>query len=195
MIIEQFDGLLLHHIESPEAGAVWRAEFSKTYCKVFEGEPYLEKFDEAQAAEIFDTLLAAPGNVTLILAHGHEVVGFGAAVPLIRRPDVAPHLTGLVPLKHTMYLAEMGVLAAYRGRRLGKRLVMARLQLIDQDNYTHVVLRVSEKRKASRVMYQALEFEDMGVDMVVHSLRIDGEQRSDLRTFMSRVLSQVTLDE
>ena len=114
-----------------------------------------------------------------------------AAIPLENKKSVATELTGLVPLRHTMYLAELGVLPEYRGRKIGRTLVRERLNLIDRDSYSHVVLRISADNTPSGEMYKALGFTDMGVYMEVKSRRTDGETRADRRQFLSRVLSQV----
>jgi hypothetical protein len=70
-----------------------------------------------------------------------------------------------------------------------------RLAIIDRDRYSHVVLRVADGRTSSFAMYRSLEFTDMGVSMLVHQRRTDGRVRADRRHFMSRVLSQVHVQD
>ena len=69
------------------------------------------------------------------------------------------------------------------------------LRRIDHNQYSHVVLRISQDNTPSGEMYKALGFTDMGVYMDVRSLRMDGEIRPDRRLFLSRVLSQVHIEE
>jgi ribosomal protein S18 acetylase RimI-like enzyme len=107
---------------------------------------------------------------------------------------VATELTGLVPIQHTFYLAELGVLEQYRGKGLGRLMVKERVRLIDRDRFSHVVLRVSMNHNPSSELYQAMGFEEMGVHMDVSAMRTDGRVTTDRRMFMSRVLSQVDVD-
>ncbi len=195
LITEMDSGIEIHRVADPDEAAWWRDGVAEGYCRVFGGFPYFERYEPDQAAAIYDKLLATPNHIVLVAADGEDVAGFAAAIPLVHRPDVAHQLQGLVPLRHTFYLAELGVLPEYRGRRIGRTLVRERLRLIQDGPYSHVVLRVSADNTPSGEMYKALGFTDMGVYMDVRSPRVDGEVRADRRLFLSRVLSQVDLDE
>ncbi|MBT3218977.1 MAG: GNAT family N-acetyltransferase [Proteobacteria bacterium] len=185
------DDLALHHVQ--HAGHMWIDRFAVTYQRIFAGEPYLEHFTLDEAREAYRKLTNTPNNITLIIADKRNtVVAFAIAIPIRFKYSVASELSGLVPLNHTMYLAELGVLPTHRGRGMGRQLVMHRLKLIDRNNFTHVVLRVSELREAY-LLYEGLGFEDMGVWMEVTSKRVDGTVGTDRRLFMSRVLSQVPI--
>ena len=70
-----------------------------------------------------------------------------------------------------------------------------RIGQIDRALFSHVVLRVAEGRSASFDMYRSLDFEDMGVSMVVRQRRTDGTVKADTRHFLSRVLSQVQIED
>ena len=188
-------GIAIRQIQSREEADRWRDGVVAGYIKVFSGFPYYERWYPAEAERIYDTLLSTPGSVVLVATVNHEVAGFAAAIPLVHKPSVANQLTGLVPLRHTFYLAELGVLEEYRGRRIGRTLVRERIRRIDRNQYSHVVLRISANNTPSGEMYKALGFTDMGVYMDVHSVRTDGERKSDRRLFLSRVLSQVQLGE
>lgn len=189
------EGIAIHRIANAAGLARWREGLVATYVEVFSGFPYFEQFSAEEAAAIVDRLFAAPGHIVLVAVDDDRVVGFAAAIPLVHMPSVAHQLTGLVPLRHTFYLAELAVLPAYRGKRIGRNLVRARLSHIDRTQYTHVVLRISADHTPSGDMYKALGFADMGVYMDVRSRRVDGEVRVDRRLFLSRVLSQVDLGE
>ena len=84
-------------------------------------------------------------------------MGFGIGAPASSKPDIARDLRGLLPVPHTYYLAELGVLESARGDGLGKTLVAQRLELIDHQKFTHVVLRVSAIRNLSYDMYMVLQ--------------------------------------
>ena len=195
MIVAEIDDIAIRRITSREDAARWRAGFIGTYQTVFSGFPYFERFYPSEAEGIYRTLVGTGENITLVATRGEtQVVGLGAAVPLATRPEVAAHLTGLVPIKHTFYLAELGVLEPYRSRQLGRSMVQERLRLIDAERYSHVVLRVSMNHTPSGEMYKAMGFEEMGVYQDVSAMRTDGKVTSDRRMFLSKVRSQVPLD-
>jgi ribosomal protein S18 acetylase RimI-like enzyme len=155
----------------------------------------LSGFFPSEAEGVYQKLTSTPGQVTLLATMGDSsVVGFGVGIPLKGMASVAQELDGLVPIRHTFYLAELGVLPKYRGKHIGRTLVRERLRLIDRACYSHVLLRVSTNNTPSSEMYRAMGFEDMGVYMDVNSMRTDGRVSTDRRFFMSHVLSQVPLD-
>jgi ribosomal protein S18 acetylase RimI-like enzyme len=196
MVIRELDnGVVLRRIESEAEAVPWRASFIGTYQTVFSGHPYFERFSPSEAEGIYQKLTQTPGNITLLATRGpSSVVGFGIGIPLKYKKSVAAELTGLVPIDHAFYLAELGVLPKYRGQHLGRTLVRERLKLVDQERYTAILLRVSVSHHASAEMYKAMGFEDMGVYTEVRGMRTDGRVASDRRLFMARVLSQVQLD-
>lgn len=196
MLLETLDdGIQIHRVTGPADVARFHDGFVEAYREVFALPPYEERFTADEASRVWRMLTRAPHHITLIAVDDGRVIGFGVAIPLHATNKVARNLHGLVPPRHTMYLAELGILPDYRGRKLGKYLVKQRIKLIDQGNFSHVVLRVADGRTSSFEMYRSLDFTDMGVSMQVSQRRTDGEIRSDERHFMSRVLSQVRLDD
>ncbi len=194
-IAELSDEVVIRRIVTPDDVARWRGGFVGAYQTVFTGFPYFERWYPSEAEGVFRRLVAASENVTLLATRGEtQVVGFGVAVPLNEKPAVATVLTGLVPVKHTFYLAELGVLEPWRGKGIGRELVRERLRLIDENRYSHVVLRVSANHSPSSEMYKAMGFEEMGVYMDVSAMRTDGKVTTDRRMFLSKLLSQVPLD-
>jgi ribosomal protein S18 acetylase RimI-like enzyme len=180
------------HVDTLDLVETWRDGFAQAYPAVFTGAPYFEKISRKDALLVWDTLTETPEHITLVAANpAGEVLGFGIAIPLLRQRDVAIALTGLIPVPHTFYLAELGVCPEARGRGLGRTLVHRRMALINKELYTGAVLRVAEGRNTSRLMYEEMGFEDMGVDMAVKVTRVDGESRTDRRLFLHCVLSQM----
>ena len=102
------------------------------------------------------------------------------------RADVTRELRGLLPVRRSMYLSELGVLPRYRGSGLGRQLVQLRLQLIDKQRFDHVTLRTSASRDGAYSMFMQLGFVDMGVYMEVRSRRTEGEVSTDRRLFLSK---------
>jgi len=190
------DGIRIVHVQTSEQVVRWRDSFARAYPTVFEGPPYFEQFSSDDAVAIWDRFTQMPETITLLaVSPENAVVGFGIAIPLRVQKDVATQLSGLIPVNHTFYLAELGVLPTHRGRKLGRTLVWWRMHLMDLERYEGVVLRVAEGRNASMMMYQAMGFEDMGVYMDVNSTRTDGTIRSDRRLLLHCVLSQVDIDK
>ena len=194
MVIKEIEGgIAIHRIASSEDWERWMPGLVAAYHTVFSGFPYFERYLDDEVHGTFSALASASGGIVLVAADGDTVAGFSAAIPLHHKASVANQLTGLVPIQHTFYLAELGVLPQYRGRKIGRNLVRERLRLIDPDQYSHVVLRISTDNTPSGEMYKALGFFDMGVTMHVTRRRQDGEVRQDERLFLSRVLSQVPM--
>jgi len=189
------DEIELLHLATKDTIAQWKDRFTTAYQAIFAGDPYFEAFSKQEAETIYDSLTRIPGNITIIAVDASGgIAGFGIAVPLTFNISVSQELTGLIPLPHTMYFAELGVQNNCRGRGLGRALIKARLDLIDTDRYSHVVLRVASEKNPSYDMYLSMGFEDMGVYMSVSTKRIDGTMKTDKRLFLSRVRSQVKLE-
>jgi ribosomal protein S18 acetylase RimI-like enzyme len=195
MVIEEIDDVTVRRLVTPEDVAQWRPGFIGAYQTVFSGFPYFERWYPSEAEGVYRRLVATDGNVTLLATRGEsQVVGFGVGIGLADKPAVASILTGLVPVKHTFYLAELGVLDPWRGKGIGRTLVRERLRLIDSARYSHVVLRVSMNHNPSSEMYKAMGFEEMGVYMDVSAMRVDNKVTTDRRMFLSKLLSQVPID-
>ncbi|MDG1480739.1 MAG: GNAT family N-acetyltransferase [Myxococcota bacterium] len=188
-LLERPDDIRIVRILSPEGATPYRASFVGAYQTIFSMPPYNERFTPEEAKGVLHRSLHTPEHLTLLAIKGkRQVVGFGFAVPVMARRDITRELSGLIPLRHSFYLAELGVLESARGTGLGSMLVRQRLENIDTDRYTHVVLRTSATKTTSYNMYLRLGFDDMGVYMEVPSLRQDGRETTDRRLFLSRVL-------
>ena len=190
IIAERPDGIRIVRVHRPEDASVYRASFAGAYQDVFSEPPYNERFFPSEAQSILLRYLQIPENITLLAIRlKRRVVGFGIGVPALAKSDITRDLRGLLPVEHTYYLAELGVLERYRNCGIGKQLIRHRLEAIDQRKYTHVVLRVSAVKNASYDMYLRMGFDDIGVYTEVHARRIDGRVNTDRRLFLSRVLT------
>jgi ribosomal protein S18 acetylase RimI-like enzyme len=195
VVISEIDDLTIRRLVTGDDVTQWRAAFIGAYQTIFTGFPYFERWYPSEAEGVYRRMTALEDNITLLATRGEDqIVGFGVAIPILGNRAVSTHLSGLVPLKHTYYLAELGVLDTYRGRGIGRTLVRERLRLIDAQRYSHVVLRVSTNHNPSSEMYKAMGFEEMGVYMDVSAMRIDGKVTTDRRMFLSKLLSQVPID-
>jgi len=188
-------GVELVHVRDEAARSRWRSGFIGAYQTIFAGPPFYERFGPAEAEAVWHRLTRIPENITLVAVDSPgKLVGFGIGIPLVGQRDVARRLDGLVSVPHTFYLAELGVLPAYRGRGIAHRLVRARLALIDGDRFRAVVLRSPPARGGGYPLYSPLGFQDMGESKDVSNLRVDGRVTSDRRAFLHSVISQIRLD-
>lgn len=191
IVLERPDGIRIVRISSPEEALSYRASFAGAYQDIFSEPPYNERYFPSEAQGVLNRYLSTPENICLLAIRGRaKVVGFGIGVPAFKKPDIARDLRGLLPVPHTYYLAELGVLESARGEGIGKTLVAHRLELIDHQKYTHVVLRVSAVRNRSYDMYLDMGFDDIGVYTEVHSRRTDGRVSTDRRLFLSKMLTR-----
>ncbi|MCB9764140.1 MAG: GNAT family N-acetyltransferase [Alphaproteobacteria bacterium] len=189
MLIHRHGDIDILQIEDEAAAEPYFPSFIGVYQTIFSEPPYNELFYPSDAEAVLRRVLQTPGNISLLATKGPiTVVGFGLAVPLSSRRDVARHMQGLLPIRHTFYLAELGVLSRYRGAGLGAQLVQRRLAAIPP-GFSNVLLRTSATRNASYEMYLKLGFQDIGVYMEVPSRRTDGRITTDRRLFLSKVLT------
>jgi GNAT superfamily N-acetyltransferase len=183
----QFGDVTIIRLQNPADAAAYRASFVGAYQTVWSQPPYNEEFYPYEAEAVLKRQLQGPGHITLLAVRGiSTVVGFGFAVPLRSREDVAREMTGLLPPAHTMYLAELGILPEWRKKGLGSAMIDERLRLVDGQTYTHCLLRTSTS--IGYELYSDRGFEDMGVYMEVQSRRTDGSVSTDRRLFLSKVL-------
>lgn len=190
---ERDDGIRIVRLHEHAASLAYRAAFAGAYQTVFSEPPYSERFYPSEAEAVLRSHLDTPDHIVLLAVRGiTQVVGFGLAVPVAARADVTRELRGLLPIRHTMYMSELGVLSRYRQTGLGRQLVQRRVELIEQSRYDNLVLRTSASRDAAYAMFMGLGFEDMGVYMEVSSRRIDGSVSSDRRLFLTRPAALVS---
>jgi ribosomal protein S18 acetylase RimI-like enzyme len=191
-IFAREDGIQVLRCTSPDDMDSIVSSFIDAYLHIFSEAPYFEQFFPEEVQAILEQNLRAPENITLFAIDTNEpnnpVIGFSFAIPVIARPDVSRQLRGLLPIRNTFYFSELGITPKYRRRGLGKLLTNLRIEHIDIQKYTHVVLRTSIEKDASQEMYQKMHFEDMGVYCQVTSRKNDGELRTDKRLFLSRLL-------
>ncbi|MAA78233.1 MAG: hypothetical protein CL916_03160 [Deltaproteobacteria bacterium] len=188
--LEQRDNIDIIRLYTKEEALPYRTSFVGAYQSIFAEPPYSERFYPMEAEAIFDSNLHTPENITLLAVNKESVVGFAFAIPLRSRQSITSKLRGLLPIQHTFYLAELGVLDLYRRKGIGRTLTQWRINLIDTDAYNDVVLRTSVVKDSSYQMYLSMNFDDTGVYTEVSSRRTDGMVRTDRRLFLSRQLTQ-----
>jgi len=176
-------------IERPQSLLAFRPSFVGAYQTIFSAPPYSERVFPNEAEGVLAHSLQTPGNITLLVVRGAtEVLGFAMGVPLAARPDIFRDMGGLMPVAHTFYLSELGVLPAYRKLGLGGLLLQERLNEIDTQVFSHTVVRITANQDISRKIYETAGFEDIGVVQEVSARRMDGGVRTDRRLLLSKSL-------
>lgn len=189
IVAERPDGTRLLRLESAADGEPWLAAFAGAYQEIWSEPPYNERFSSEEASAVLQRALRIPEQVTLLAVRDSGVVaGFAMAFPVASKPDVVREIRGLLPIDHTFYFAELGIMEKWRHGGLGTQLIEARLASVDRARFDHVILRTSALKNATYEMYKRLGFEDTGVYMEVPARRNDGSFRTDRRLFMARVL-------
>jgi GNAT superfamily N-acetyltransferase len=176
-------------IERPQALLAYRPSFVGAYQTIFADPPYDERVFPNEAQGVLALSLQTPGNITLMVVRGAtQVIGFAMGVPLVARPDIYRDMGGLLPVAHTFYFSELGVLPAFRNKGLGALLLQERLKAVDPHVFSHVVLRTTANQDVSQKIYNAAGFEDIGVVQEVSARRMDGGVRTDRRLLLSKTL-------
>ena len=189
VLSERPDGIRIIRVQTLDEGLPYRTSFAGAYQDVFSESPYMERFRPSEAMGVLRHALEVPENITLLAVKGRSrVVGFGIGVPASGENGIRRAIMGLLPAHQSWYLSELGVLSAFRGCGLGRELIRHRLQLIDREKYSHVVLRVSSARDHVYEMYLRLGFEDTGCYTEVASRRLSGRVATDRRVFLAKVL-------
>lgn len=147
---------------------------------VFTDHPYYEKFEPATVKRLFISYVK---DGILFLAYSQEeVIGFGAAIPLIKSSIAYLQYELTSDPDHSVYMAELGVRKDIRRHGIARQLVQARLNTFPPG--TIVIMRTAQNNHASQSLYKSLGFEFHPFSYKVTQLRQDGNESSDNRIFM-----------
>lgn len=161
----------------------------QTYQIVFATPPYNERFYPNEVHNLVYNHLQGKDQSTLLAVKGERVVGFGLASPVKNYPDIARRIRGLLPVKQTYYLVDLGVLPDCRRKGLAKRITDQHMIEMNTDRYNYIVLRSSFSEDPAHFLFQNMGFEDMGVYMDIHSRKTDGSTRTDQRMILSKMVN------
>jgi len=154
---------------------------TKLYQDVFADPPYNELFTEQEVENLFGEYVES-GKV-VIARDQEKIIGFGAAIPLNKRPELCSVLADYVDVDKAWYMSELGVDTDYRRNGIAKSLVEERLREIPAN--AEVVMRTSVDNLASRALYESLGFELIsGCIQNVSQERVSGEVVEDQRLFL-----------
>lgn len=188
-LLRRDDNIEVLRLESLTGVDRWRTAFAGSYQAIWSEPPYNERFFPDEAEGVLRRAMLNAENINLLAVRDSGVVaGFGLSYPVAANAAIVREIRGILPIEHTFYFADLGVLEPYRRRGLGRQLVDLRLSFIDRSRYHHVLLRVSAVRDAVYEMYRARGFVDTGVYTEVSIRRNDGITRTDRRVYLSKDL-------
>lgn len=185
-LLRRDDGTEVLRLESLAGVDRWRTAFAGTYQAIWSDPPYNERFFPDEAEGVLRRTMLYAENINLLAVRDSGVVaGFGFAYPVAGNSAIVREIRGILPIEHTFYFSDLGVLEPYRRQGLGAELVDQRLALIDRSRYHHVLMRISAVRDAVYEMYRRRGFVDTGVYTEVSIRRNDGITRTDRRVYLS----------
>lgn len=165
--------------------ALDKGGLTSLYKDIFAESPYFESFTDEEVKNIFGEYVR-DGMLFLAKSDNGEIIGFGAAVPMISVPAVARD-AGIQPkdADRTWYMADLGVKNEMRYRGIGKNLVLSRLERL---RGLTVVMRTSIYNIASQSLYRSLGFQVIpDVSQTVEGPRTNANvPTKDERLFMSK---------
>ena len=165
------------------------ASLCQTYQIVFSTPPYSERFYPNEVRNLVHHHLKGKEQSTLLAVRDNRVIGFGLASPVKNYPDIARRIRGLLPVKQTYYIVDLGVLPDCRRKGLAQRITDQHLLEMNTGRYNYVVLRSSYSEDPAHFLFQKMGFEDMGVYMDIHSRKTDGSTRTDHRMILSKMVN------
>ncbi len=185
-LLRRDDNIEIIRLQSLAGVDRWRTAFAGTYQAVWSDPPYNERFFPDEAEGVLRRAMLYSDNINLLAVKDSGVVaGFGICYPVGANAGIVREIRGILPIEHTFYFADLGVLEAYRGRKLGTQLIDLRLSLIDRSRYHHVLMRISAVRDATYELYRRRGFVDTGVYTEVSTRRNDGMTSTDRRVYLS----------
>ena len=189
VLLEREDGSRVLKMEHLTDAEPWRASFAGSFQEVWSDPPYGERWFPEEAEGVLRRNLSVSDSHTLLAVRDSGVVsGFALGCPVSAAPGVVREVRGLLPIEHTFYFSELGVLEQYRKRGFGRQMVALRLSLLNRQKYHHVLMRISTQRDFVYEFYRAQGFEDMGLFTEVTFRRMDGGVRTDRRVYLSLAL-------
>ena len=100
------DDFRILRIQTPEEAQPYLDSFAEAYQTIFSAPPYYESFTAKEAKTVFIKQVSIESSVNLLaISEDGAVIGFGFAIPVEHRSDIAQHLRGLIPIKHSFYFS------------------------------------------------------------------------------------------
>jgi diaminopimelate epimerase/ribosomal protein S18 acetylase RimI-like enzyme len=157
---------------------------SSLYRNIFSKAPYFESFTDNEIRGYF--LEYATQGLFYVARVENRAIGFGAALPLWRQPEVSEILKERgVNLASGWYMADLGVDNDYRRNGIARTLVMLRMSKMNKGST--VVMRTSVNNKESQALYGDLGFTPIeGAYQNVRQMRTDGSTVEDMRLFLAK---------
>jgi GNAT superfamily N-acetyltransferase len=128
-------------------------EIATVYKEVFNGEPWNEVWDIDQVISDFKKEMLKIGSVCYVAQHQGKIVGFAWGYEIFVNMEIdkyleSPGLADIIGQGKYLYLDEVAVLADFRGKGIGKNLVIS---FCKGDNSQPILLRTKGKSTAFRM--------------------------------------------
>lgn len=164
--------------------ALTKNNLSSLYQDVFGKPPYNETFSDKEVTELFKKYVS--DGLLYLTSASSEIVGFGAALPLKEFPELINLVQQTtIDKQKTWYMADLGVKEEFRRKGIAKKLVMARLNALQEG--TTALMRTSIYNIASQTLYTSLGFTQIpNVYQEVEQTRTDGTIQIDKRLFLQK---------
>ena len=152
-------------------------ETARLYCEIWKEPPWNE--DSWTVPEVSDDIFQQaekPAFLGLVAAQEDEVLGFtwGYAVDRMSVREIAGHEKLDLVFSNgeqMFYIAELGVVAAHRGKKIGEQLTRHLIDLAKEKGINSVLLRTNVKAERARALYAHLGFVDLCIEDEVHKDR------------------------
>ncbi|OJV86345.1 MAG: hypothetical protein BGO34_04975 [Bacteroidia bacterium 44-10] len=112
------------------------------------------------------------------------LMGLVITLPLEKDPGFPADICPMIPVKLSIYIAEVMVHANYRGRGIASKMVESQLRK-EAKNYLYAVIRVWEKNKPALELYRKLGFLPIA-GIVQKKLNTDGEEFEMKKLYLAK---------
>lgn len=142
---------------------------AELYCKIFQEEPWKEKFRPSQALKIMQEQFKRPKAMALAALEGNEVVGFAWMYQLLETDlkegsRFSPRLKFLFEgQKNVFYFQEVGIKKELRRQGIGEKLTRELLRREKEKGADVVVLSTNPKAKPIISMFSKIGFQNTGI--------------------------------
>lgn len=137
----------------------YRGQIIELYLHAFTGGEYAQYIDPPVAGSTLDGLIRNGwGNMLFV---GDRLAGVALAMPLLQDSGFPAADLPSIPVERSLYISEVMVHAAFRGRGIAAQLVNDLLVRAESD-YTDAVIRVWDRNKPALSLYRKLGFYPVG---------------------------------
>ncbi len=154
-----------------------KEELTALFLEAFTTGEDAQYIPEQEAEKHLDTLFEAGSG--WMLKSGDVIAGLLVSVTLDRDPEFPAERHSAVLPHQTLYVAELLVNSAFRGRGLGRKLMEKLIEQAHEEDFEEIVIRVWDKNRAAVKLYLGLGFEQ--IDTIVQLKRKSAESHFEMK--------------